>query len=322
MPTTHSTLEGLVAVSEKSGVKALGYLTWFSIPDESVGLRSLKRALGVHGLPLSLAPKDTKAINVFKRAMREQDGKHRDNGVVTETTVAPVNETPEDCVYQITQLKRDLNERVIEYPKAMRVIFNKLSEELHFNPLGDVPRTDLLPIMEAIQDYFDKNGAKVTGARVRTVVRGYLRNEPDETRGIEGLSGENLRGKAGGIYFIPAKNIVQLQALSEALNELYGGRAYLHAVPMADGASERELIRRHHVANTRQEMLEAMGEVKDLLRADRGRAPRTDVVANQFARYQALKRRAILYKDLLKDEQEEINDMAAVLSKQLDKLVG
>jgi hypothetical protein len=243
MPTTHNSLEGMVAVSDGKGVKALGYLTWFSIPDESVSLRTLKRALGVHGLPLSLAPRDTKAIDVFKRAMREQDGKHRDDEtkVITETAVASVDETPDDCVYQISRITRDLNERVVDYPKAMRVIFNKRTEELHFNPLKDVPRTEVLPMMEAIQDYFDKNGSKVTGARVRSIVRNYLRNEPDETRNVEGLSGENMRGKAGGIYFVPAKHIVQLQALSDALNELYAGRAYLHAVPLADGASEREL---------------------------------------------------------------------------------
>jgi hypothetical protein len=35
-----------------------------------------------------------------------------------------------------------------------------------------------------------------------------------------------------------------------------------------------------------------------------------------------MKRRALAYRDLLKDEQEEINDMAEVLKKQLDKLVG
>jgi hypothetical protein len=322
MPTTHESLGGLVAVSGK-GIKPLGYLTWFSVPDESVGLRKLKQSLAVHGLPPSLAPSDTKAINTFKRAMREQEGRHHtDAGVITETTVAQVAETPEDCVYQISRLVRDLDERVVEYPKAMRVIFDKRTEEIHFNPLGGIPRTELLPMMESIQDFYDKNGSKVTGAKVRGVVRNYLRNEPDEQRHLEGLSGENLRGKSGGIYFIPAKHVDQLQALSEALTELYEGRAYLHAVPLADGASEREIVRRHHVTNARQEMKEAMAEVKGLLSADRERAPRSDVVANQWARFRAIQRRASAYADLLKDEQEEIGEMGAILKKQLDNLIG
>lgn len=320
MPTT-PVLHGMVAVSDDFKGKPLGRLVWFSIPDESVGLRALKKALAVHGLPLSLAPKDTKAINTFKRAMREQEGRHH-NGVIVETTVAQVSETPEDCIYQISRLVRDLDEQVVEYPKAMRVIFDKRTEEIHFNPLGGIPRTELLPMMESITDYYEKNGSKVTGSKVRAVVRNYLRSEPDEQRNIDGLSGENLRGRSGGIYFIPAEHIDKLQAMSETLTELYEGKAYLHAVPLADSASERELVRRHHVANARQEMKEAMAEVKGLLAADRERAPRSDVVANQWSRFRAIQRRASSYAELLKDEQEEIADMGEILRKQLDKLIG
>jgi hypothetical protein len=320
-PTTPTSMQGLVAVSGDGKIKPLGYLTWFSIPDEAVGLRRLKQTLAVHGLPLSLAPKDTKAIDTFKRAMRAQEGRHR-NGVITETAVAQVDETPDDCVYQISRVTRDLDERTIDYPKAMRVVFNKTTEEIAFNPLGGIPRSELLPMTEAIQEFYDKNSAKVTGARVRTIVRNYLRSEPDEQRGIDGVSGENLRGKAGGIYFIPAQYVEQISALSAMLHELYHGRAYLHGVPMADGKSEREIIRAHHIANTRQEMKEAMAEVKGLLSADRERAPRSDVVANKWSQYHALERRAAKYAKLLEDEQDEINDMARLLHRQLDKLVG
>lgn len=321
MPTTPETMKGMVAVSGAKGVKILGYLTWFSIPDEAVSLRRLKQQLAVHGLPPSLAPKDTKGIDTFKRAMREQEGRKQTNGHVVETTVAQVVETSDDCVYQVSTLVRDLDEKVVEYPKAMRVIFDKRSEELRFNPLGGLKRSDAFDLIQAIQAFYDKNATKVSGARVRNVVRHFLRDEPDEQRGLEGLSGENLRGKSGGIYFVPAKHGDALTALSDMLNELYEGRSYLHAVPLADGASEREIIRRHHIANTRQEMKEAMSECKALLSSDRDRAPRSDVVSNQWARFRAVERRASTYAKLLNDEQEEISDMAEVLRKQLNRLI-
>lgn len=322
-PTTPAALKGKVAVSKDSGINIAGYLTWFSIPDDSVPLRRLKQHLAVNGLPMSLAPKDTSPIHIFKRAMREQEGRHKlESGLIRENTVAQVVETPDDCVYQISSLKRDLEERVVEYPKAMRVIFNKKTEQIGFNPLGGVPRSELLDMMEAIQDFYDKNGTRVTGARVRTVVRNYLRDEEDEKREIEGLSGINLRGKAGGIYFVLARYLVQLEAVGVMLDELYGGRAYLHFVPMADGASEKEIIRRHHVANARQELKEAIAEVKGLLSHDRERAPRSDVVAAKFAQFQALQRRAAKYNEVLDDEIAEIEDMGAILKKQLDKLGG
>lgn len=320
VPTTPTSMQGMVAVSGGKGVKLLGHLTWFSIPDEAVSLRRLKTMLAAHGLPPTLAPKDTKAIDTFKRAMREQEGRHR-NGVIVETTVALADETPEDCVYQISRITRDLDERTVDYPKAMRVIFNKRDEKISYNALGGVARSEVLPMMQAIDDFYEKNSTRVTGARVRTVVRNYLRSEPDEQRGIDGLSGENLRGKAGGIYFIPVRHVDQLTAMSEMLAELYHGRAYLHAIPMADSASEREIIRRHHVANTQQEMREAMAEAKALLSNDRERAPRSDVVANHWSRFNALKRRAATYAQILQDEQEDVNDMGAILEKQLKRLI-
>lgn len=303
------------------GIKPIGYLTWFSVPDESVGLRKLKQALALQGLNPALAPSDQKAINVFKRAMREQEGRHK-NGTITETTVTLVNETPEDCVYQISRVVRDLDEREVDFPKELRVVFNKRTEEISFNVLDKTKRSEVMSMMEAIQDFYDKNGSKVTGSKVRGIVRKYLKSEPDETRNIDGLSGENLRGKAGGIYFIPAQHIDSLTSLSTALTELYSGRAYLHAVPLADGASEREIIRRHHVANARQEILEAMGEVKGLLSADRERAPRSDVIAGQWSRFKAIERRAKKYADLLSEEQEEIAEMGQILRAQLGKLLG
>lgn len=321
MPTTPDSLKGLVAISDTK-IKPLGYVTWFSVPDESIGLKKFRMTLAAHGLPPTLAPKDTKAIDTFKRAMRELEGRKRDRDVITETTVARVTETSEDCVYQVTQLVRDLDERVIDYEKGMRVVFNKKTEDIGFAMLGGVPRAALLPLMEQIQDFYEKNGSKVTGARVRGVVRNYLRSEPDELRGQEGLSGENLRGKAGGVYFILAQHADQLSAMADMLEELYNGRAYLHAIPMADSATEREIIRRHHVANTRQEMKEVLTEVRSLLSADRDRAPRSDVIANKWAQYRALERRAAKYASALQDEQDEIQDMAAILRKQLNKLVG
>lgn len=322
MPTTPKSIEGVVAVAADSGITPLGYLTWFSVPDESVGLRKLKTSLAMAGLPPTLAPKDTKAINTFKRAMREQEGRKRaEDGTIVDTDVVQISESADDCVYQVSVVVRDLNEKVVEYPKAVRVIFLKATEEIDFNLLDkDVPRLQSLGIMDAITDFYDKNSSKVTGARVRSVVRNYIRNEYDEKRGVEGLSGENLRGKAGGIYFVPAKHFEQVSALSEMLQDLYKGRAYLHAIPLADSASERELVRRHHVANTRDDIKEAMGQVRELLRAERDRAPRSDVVANHWSKFRALQRRAAEYKAILGDEQEEIDDMARILESQLDKL--
>jgi hypothetical protein len=310
MATTPRALKGMVAVSIDSDVTPLGYITWLSIPDESTKLGRLKRALGVHGLPTELAPRDTKAIHTFKRAMREQEGRHRENGHIRETTVAVVKEDGRECIYQVTSLKRDLEDNIIEYSKSVRATFTKATDEMGFSPLAGAKRSEVAEIVFAIQEWYEANTTSVTGARVRGIVRNYLRNQPDDER-----------GKAGGVYFIPAKFRDELDALAEMLEELYKGKAYLHYVPMADGASERDIIRRHHIANTRSEMAEAITATKALISADRERAVRSDVIAHHRANYRQLERRTKEYAALLQDEQDEIVSMAGILSRQLDKLL-
>jgi hypothetical protein len=319
MPTTPKSIEGVVAVSDGS-ITPLGYLCWFSVPDDNVGLRVLRTTLAKHGLPPSLAPKDTKAINVFKRAMREQEGRKRNNGHITETDVVQVEETPDHCIYQLSRVTRDLEEKEVDYPKAAKVTFSKQTNDIAFQTLGGVPRGEMIAVEEEIQEFFDRNSTRVTGAKVRGIVRNYIKDQPDEQRNVEGLSGENLRGKAGGIYFVPAKHQDQVEALSEFLHELYKGRGYLHAVPLADSASERELVRRHHVANTLHELTETVSEVGELSRGERDRAVRSDVIANHWSKYRAMQRRSVEYAALLQDEQEDIAAKMRVLEARLQKL--
>lgn len=323
MATTPKGIKGVIAVGEDSDIAALGRIVWFSVPDESVSLRALKKALGMNGLPLSLAPKDTKAVNVFKRAVREHEGRTKlDSGLFIDTDVAQVLESPEYCVYQVSRLTRDLDERVVDYTKLVRFIFDKGTEEVKPNVLPGAPRKEALEIMGAVEDFMEKNGGKVTGAKVRGIIRTYIREESDETRGIDGLSGENLRGKAGGIYFVPERFFEEVKALSAMLNDLYKGKGYLHAVKLADGAGERELVRAHHTANVKQEMQEMVGELRGLLSPERERAPRSDVIANKMAQFHAAQRRAAKYAEIIQEDVADIEEAAKIVKRQLDRLAG
>lgn len=340
---TPQRLRGMVAVSKDSGVKPLGYVVWFSVPDEDVSIRKLRSTWGVAGLPMEPLPKDQKAVNAFQRAVRAQQGVFRDeqSGTITETDVRLVVETEQDMVYQVSRVVRDLAERQVDYPKALKVWFSKETEDITFRPMGETPKRDVLPIMEAIQSAFEAAGKTVTGAKVRTLVRNFIRETPGEGWRADdgkvygqvfGLSGENLRGKAGGVYFVLAKYATELEALAECLYELYNpkGRAYLHIVPMADGKSERELIRAHHVANTLEECNDAISEARRLVKGvivesdgterARDRRPRENVVRHHGEALSRMKRRVAEYSEVLKAEQEDIADRMSILDTQIDKL--
>lgn len=317
-----ASLTDMVAVSADSGVKPLGYITWFSVPDRAVPLKKLRTQWMMAGLDPKCLPPDPRALHTFKHAMREQDGREATpEGHIIETDVRAVDENGTVCIYQISRVVKDRENEVVEYPKAMRVTYKKMDSEIVFKALGDVPKAELLPMMEAITDYFEQNAKMIGGSKVRTLVRQFLRDDADEEGGVIGLSGENLRGKGGGIYFVDAKFKAELDSVAEALEGLYPeNAAYLYTVPLADGASERELIRRHHVANTKKEIMEAIADVAALLRADRKAAIRSDVIRHHERKLNALRRRAALYNELLKEEQEDVSTAAGMLALQLEKL--
>lgn len=324
MTPTSTLPPSAVGVGKKSKLTILGYVSFFSVPDRPVAIKRLRKEWLLAGLDPQALPEDPRSLYLFKRAMREQEGKVRtaDGGVI-ETDVKDVLENGDLCIYQISRVVRDADEREVDYPKAMRVVYNKAAEEMKFDPLGEVPRAEVLPMMEAIQDYFENNGKMIDGRKVRTVVRNFLKDDRDEQGGVVGLSGENLRGKGGGVYFIAAKYKDELEALEQALEGLYeDGAAYLHSIPLADGEGERELVRRHHLNNTKHEIEEAMADVAKLLRSDRKHAVRSDVAAHHWRRLRALQRRAAEYKGLLKDENEDIDAATEMLQRQLDKLPG
>lgn len=327
MTPTSTLPPDVIGVGKKSKLNVLGYLTWFSVPDRPVSIKKLRKEWLLAGLDPKPLPEEPRPLYLFKRAMRAQEGKVRlDDGTIIETDVKDVLENEEFCIYQISRVVRDVDNRQVDYPKAMRVVYNKAAQELKFDPLREdgqkaVPRAELLPMMESIQDYFDNNGQMIDGKKVRGLVRNFIKDDSDEQGGVVGLSGENLRGKGGGVYFVGGRYKDELEALEAALDSLYpDGAAYLHSVPLADAASERELIRRHHLDNTKREIEEAMADVAKLLRADRKHAVRSDVAAHHWRRLRALQRRAAEYKTLLKDENEDIDAATEMLQKQLDKL--
>lgn len=312
----------MVAVGADSGITPLGYVCWFSCPDKAVNLKDLRYEWRVAGLEPSLLPPDPRSLYLFKRAMREQAGRVQlDDGRVIETDVRPVDEDREACVYQISRVVKDKAKRIVEYPKAMRCTFTKASEELSFHPLGGVPAEDFMSLEESISEYFDNNAKLVNGKKVRTLVRKYLKDDSDEQGGQIGLAGENLRGKAGGVYFVAAKHKEALEGVSQVLDALWPDKAgYLYTVPLADGSSERELIRRHHVNNSVKEVHEAIAAVAALLREDRVQGIRSDVAEHHWRRLAQLKRRAAEYNGLLRDEQDDVKDAIEMMEQQLDKL--
>jgi hypothetical protein len=344
MPTatvnTPKAVHGMVAVSRDSGIKPLGYVCWFSVPDEDLKLSRLRYKWVRSGLDAKPLPPAQKSINAFRRAVRQQEGitvNERDD-TKTETDVREFPETAERAEYQVTRVTRNMDERRIVYSGAIRVWFDKADEKLDMSPLGDVPFKEARAIMDSIKEAYEATSESVPGSKVRSIVRGILRD--DDTDKSFGFSGENLRGKAGGIYFVFAKHEHNLERLSDLLWTLWPGgegRAYLHIIPLADGKSERELIRSHHRMNSMDDLDEAMFDMAKLLRDQdaaaklgktltedqlwpRGRSVRDNVLKHHQARLEQFQLRAAEYADALGGEQKDIQTRLKTLGEMMVKV--
>ena len=337
MPTAAATpraLRGKVGVSptnSRGGGKTAeiaGFVTWFSIPDRDMKLPDVKRAWIKAGLERECLPKDPRALYLFKRAVRKQQGRTKhDDGSYTEILVKDVLEASQFSIYQTSRVERDKDQRVVEYPPELRVIFNKETDEINFNRLGDTKLAQVKDMQDDIMDFYEGATKVVDGRKVRTLVRNYLKETDDESAGQHGLSGENLRGKAGGVYFVAAKYEERLAGLAECLDELYGkagDEVYgLYFFPVANDKKTREMIREAHIANTVKEAKQAIRTVGDLLQnADRQVAIRSDVTRHWTRTLHQLKKRSAEYNDILRDEQDEVESIIRQMDKQVRKLPG
>ena len=327
--STPHALKNMVAVpSDDKTVKKLGRVCWFSVPDRPVSARRVRAKWRTAGLEekLRTLPKNDgpKASDVFKRAVRGQVARHRANdGTVTETDVRDVDETPDEILYQVTRVVRDKTEQRILYQAGVRVWFNKATDDWGGKPMtevdGSVSRREGLAILDAIDEMVEQLSETVTGSKVRTLVRDYLQDTTNEKDGVYGLSGINLRGKAGGVYFVPEKYLEQVEGLAEFLGELYAepGVGFLYSLPMADARTEREIVRQQLKLESVADIEEATARVRNLLRGDRDRAVRDDVKDHWRAELSKLKRRAAEYEQVLGDEQTDVLAHIAVLDKQI-----
>lgn len=316
-----ATSRNVVAVTPGGAITRemiVGYVAWFTMPDEDVSVARLRGVWAANGLSPDGLPKGVKPLHVFQRAVRSIEGIRR-NGRDTEIKVDEVEDTPNECVYQVTKLVRDHTERLIEHPKAMRVVFKKYPDipgkdpEIEFNRLGDVPQRELLPYQEAITEFYDRNSTKLPGHKIRSLVRTILTRQ---------LQGENLKGKSGGVYFIPVSGKDTLEGLGEALTDLFKGKAFLHMLPLANDKDQREMVKERHISNSMDEIDELLKKTTAAVRTPRERSVRSDLIENLWTDHQRIKARGEQYAQFLDDTSAELADKLDILKAQIRKLEG
>lgn len=309
--------KNIVAVTPGGAVTQdmiLGFITLFTVPDKPVSASKLNREWIGEGLPHELIPQTRRSVNAFQIACRSVETRKRSESAEktrTEIEVDPVHETPEKYVYQVTSLVRDKTNEVIEHPKALRVTFDKQSENISWEPLDKLfDSGEVDDIGTAIRDFYDANSKKVPAARVRDAIRKLM----------DFVDATNLRRKAGGVYFVPREGKGYLDSLASVLTAMWNGDAEVNMIPCVNDEGPREMIERHFDLNVSGEIDEIMATVRDALsRSDR--SIRQDAIGNLLARRKQLGARRERYSSLLDTEMGEVETKLDLLDQQLEALV-
>lgn len=313
----------VVAVSEGAldPKHFLGRLATYTLPDEPINGSKLVRSWHKHGLDVNDLPDSRQPAHIFQSACRSVETRTRNNGSSVEIKVDEVLNNSAECVYQITRMVRDKAEKLIEHPKAMRLTFDKALGTITVDALEDYKNQRGLE--DAIRSHFDKNAKKIPGQKIRNAVRDTLLQ----------VGAQNLRRKAGGLYFVPATYTVNdevkeskpiLDGLAGVLEDLYGDeKADFYTIPLVNDEGQRAMVRKHFVINVNERAADLMEKALNRVRAGKSeRGVRSDLIANMVNERRRIQSDVEKFRKLVGDEFKDLRANLKDLDSAISDLVA
>lgn len=298
-----------------------GEYFWYSISDEMVSLARVKRAFDEAGLDTDKLPKARRAEHVAQEACRLVEGTSN-NGHRVEIRAEQVLRNKDELVYQITKHVQDKDNRVIDHPKALRVIFDMKAESLSFEPIDRTSRGEVRSLEDRIREHYERNSTKIPGHKLRTILRHY----------VEGVGAENMR-KSGGIYFLLSQvkqsdgSVLDgrdfLTRITAMLTAVYG-TPDIHRVPCVNDEGQRAWIKRKFIENCADDLEDYRDRLLDLVRDKdkRTRGFRQDMIHNLIEQRKAIDTRRERFAEVLQDELGELNTNMELADKALTKFLN
>lgn len=316
--------KNVVAVTPGGNItmeQVLGWLCMFSVPDQPVSLGKVLREFKARDLDTSFLPEKRIPVNVFQKACGDvRTGRRPENG--KEIEADQIYEDAHTCVYQITLKLRDRRPRDqggterIEFEKSMRVRFLKESSTIDVEPMEADAYRQLATLESDIRDKFDKNAKMLPGGKVRAALRSYMRV----------MDGTNVLSRSGA-YFIPkgwkkgkeTEPKQTLEVLAEVLEKLYGDKATIWTVPLANAGPERDMVGNTFVQQVDDMVMERIAKLSDVLKRD-PKYIRKDLIKNTVQDRKEMGELYRRYSELLGDRLEEVQYKLDLYTEQMDKL--
>lgn len=304
--------KNLVAVTPGGDITMdhiIGFHAVSSIPDRGVSAAKLRRAWIGAGMDPALVPKNRRPVHAFQVACRSVESRRQHtNGDPLKTREVRVEEVLEDaneCVYQVTLLRRDRAERVIEHPKGMRVVFDKKAEAISTEPLADfeeMEETDA-DLEERIRQHFDDNSNRVPGSKVRRAIRLSL-----------GSVGSTIIAKK--MYFIPKSGRSEMNNLLRALTDVYKDDEYtFFTIPVMNAPDQKAVVE----AEFTKEISERCNKL--LQEATSRDEVQTNRLSNMLEEQKECRKLVEKYRDMLDSDLRLADERVILLNEALEDLV-
>lgn len=302
----------------------LGHGVTFSNPDDERPLGDFLRSWDARGLDVNDLPEARHPVHVFQSACAKvRQRRHAVGGQHIEIRSDDLRLPGNVCAYQITVVEWDQAERVIEHEKAMRVEFDKTSQEITVEPLdGFTPR--LAKLEDVIRQHFKANERTIPGNKIRNAVRDQLLR----------IGAQNLRRRSGGLYFVShdyagahrtrVTTMPVLDGLKGVLADMYGERGDFYTWSYFNNEGVRSMVRKHFTINAAANAEELAAKAVQRVRTGKGaRGVNPELVTNLQNERRKLLASVEQYRDLVGLEQTalaaNLSDLDSALT-QLEEL--
>lgn len=322
MAAARKRLGNVKAVGDVDGLPEIGKLVTYSMTDDPRSGTKLVRTWAKHGLDVNDLPDQRQGFHIFQSACRSVETR-RKNGKGVEVKVDEVMHDANECVYQITHMVRDVGERTIEHPKAMTVAFDKALDSITVRELEDYDT--LRGLEERIREHYAKNAKSIPGQKIRNAVRDTLLK----------IGAQNMRRKAGGLYFVPAQYRVAgangraelkptapiLEGLQGVLEDLYGERGDFWTIPLIRDDAAEKMIAKHFAINVQEKSRDLMEKALQRVRQGKGeRGVRSDLLANLYNERRRIVGAVAQFEEIVSLEKDTIEKNLRDLDNALEKL--
>jgi hypothetical protein len=279
------------------------------VTEQHVPYTQVKADLEQRGLG-DMVPRPPADVDVFRRVF--SCGQRRklatpDPDVTENLLIRQVTTTNERIVRRIVAEMVNQAGETLTFTEVAQVTYNSNHpDRLDLFQLSTNPHAQAL--LSELDFEYQRTRGCLDGNGIRTII----------SRTLASCSAVNLRGRSGGVYFVPEDQGPRLDQLEKWADSLQG--ANIHTLPLVDNRKQRDKIRSAVRAEMTSEIESIMAEVSELLARDGAISDRKFQSLN--AEYLAAKAKVEKYNIIMEEQVLGASDRINILYLQMGELYG